>query len=298
MIPVYNRPSILVETLKHVLRQTHQPSKLVIVDDGSTDDTASRAERWLQEHAPEFEYLVLRMPKTTASDSRKVGFEEVSSLPYVAFLDSDDHWPADFLERCVAALGEREDAVAAIVDRDFLNSLNEKSEHQGGEVFVADPIPWIFKYGAGIASCSLLRSDAYVQAGGWPVHAQSSEDVELFSMISLLGNWVHVPGEAVQIYVGNSQQLGEDPNLSRKRVNSKIQWAYDFESIYKLIRESAPDKEWDSLGPHLSYQWSLAGKSALKLGDKKQARVYYRNAIRMNPYAWKACRRLARCLLG
>jgi len=99
VIPVFNRSKTLVRTLPYVTAQTVLPEQLVIVDDGSTDDSANKAEQWLSEHAPAIEWQVIRTQHVGAATARNIGLQSLRQTPYVAFLDSDDHWPADFIER-------------------------------------------------------------------------------------------------------------------------------------------------------------------------------------------------------
>ena len=47
IIPVYNRPRLVLKTLDSVAKQTVLPGKLVIVDDGSTDNTAMAVQQWI-----------------------------------------------------------------------------------------------------------------------------------------------------------------------------------------------------------------------------------------------------------
>ncbi|HKK19558.1 MAG TPA: glycosyltransferase family A protein, partial [Opitutales bacterium] len=159
VIPVYNRPTILLETLECVFRQTLLPRRVIVVDDGSTDNTADSAEAWLRSQDSIVETSVIRLPKSTAAAARNAGFKMIGDVEYLAFLDSDDHWPTDFLERCVSALSKAPDAVAAITDRRYQLFLDEPVQTSGGEAMVRDPVPWMFEHGAGIASCSLIRRE-------------------------------------------------------------------------------------------------------------------------------------------
>ena len=168
VIPVYNRRTILLETLPYVLNQSLPPARLVIVDDGSTDGTPTAVEAWLARRRPAIAWEVIRQRRSTAADARNIGFEQVRDLPLVAFLDSDDHWPADFLTRGAAALEANPHAVAAIADRRFLDSGGELLEEDDCRALVRNPIEWFFQNGAGVASCSLLRTAAVEAAGAWP----------------------------------------------------------------------------------------------------------------------------------
>lgn len=84
-------------TLKSVLAQTRRADQIVIIDDGSTDET----ERALEKFTDRITYR--RIDHAGASAARNAGLE-IAAGEYVAFLDSDDLWGARFLERMTAAL--------------------------------------------------------------------------------------------------------------------------------------------------------------------------------------------------
>lgn len=99
VIPVRDGERYLAETLDSVLAQTHAPHDIVVVDDGSRDRTVAVAGRYAQ---------YVRCISQTAAGigaARNRGVAEVAG-ELLAFLDGDDLWPVDRLERQVAAFSE------------------------------------------------------------------------------------------------------------------------------------------------------------------------------------------------
>jgi glycosyltransferase involved in cell wall biosynthesis len=92
VIPVRDGERYLVETLESVLTQTCPPEDVVVIDDGSRDKTAGVAERY----APQVR-CVSQLPQGIGA-ARNRGVAEVHG-DLLAFLDGDDLWPADRLER-------------------------------------------------------------------------------------------------------------------------------------------------------------------------------------------------------
>src|ERR1700741_3904714 len=86
VIPVYNRAAMLREAVASVLAQTWRPIEIIIVDDGSTDETAAVAEE-LAAGNPGI-IRVLRQANAGPGAARQVGLE-ASSGEFVQFLDSD-----------------------------------------------------------------------------------------------------------------------------------------------------------------------------------------------------------------
>jgi glycosyltransferase involved in cell wall biosynthesis len=96
VIPCYNAASFLREALESALAQTHPPDEVIVVDDGSTDNSADIA------GAFGLPVRVIRQANQGESVARNRGIEEARS-EWVAFLDADDVWRPTKLERQLAA---------------------------------------------------------------------------------------------------------------------------------------------------------------------------------------------------
>ncbi len=83
IIPVYNSARYLGEAIESVLAQTRPPDEVMVVDDGSTDDSAGVAQR--------YPVRLLRQANAGASVARNHGVEAASGS-LLAFLDADDLW--------------------------------------------------------------------------------------------------------------------------------------------------------------------------------------------------------------
>lgn len=87
IIPVYNRAAMLREAVASVLAQTHRPIEILIVDDGSTDDTARVADKLAQMHPQEIR--VIHQGNTGAGLAREAG-RQTARGEFIQHLDSDD----------------------------------------------------------------------------------------------------------------------------------------------------------------------------------------------------------------
>jgi glycosyltransferase involved in cell wall biosynthesis len=85
VIPTYNRAYILGQAIESVLQQTYRPVEVVVIDDGSTDDTRSIVETFV----PHVRYFY--QPNAGVSSARNHGLR-VARGEFVALLDSDDRW--------------------------------------------------------------------------------------------------------------------------------------------------------------------------------------------------------------
>src|SRR6266571_8138521 len=97
VIPTYNSSQYLVNAVDSVLAQSVADCEVLVIDDGSSDDTQEVMSRY----GPPVRYI--HQPNGGVAVARNRGIEE-SRGRYVAFLDADDTWYGDKLERQLAAL--------------------------------------------------------------------------------------------------------------------------------------------------------------------------------------------------
>ena len=99
IIPLYNKAPYIRKALESVFAQTYTDFELIIVDDGSTDDSAAIAEECLHtSHLSPLAFRLLKQQNAGVSAARNNGVAQ-SHGDYIAFLDADDWWEATFLEK-------------------------------------------------------------------------------------------------------------------------------------------------------------------------------------------------------
>ncbi|GGB04154.1 hypothetical protein GCM10011511_29340 [Puia dinghuensis] len=96
IIPTYNRAALIGRAVESALGQTYPNKQIIVVDDGSTDQTATIVKGY-----PGVEYLY--RPNGGQAAARSTGLDAARGV-YIASLDSDDVWESVFLEKCVATL--------------------------------------------------------------------------------------------------------------------------------------------------------------------------------------------------
>ncbi|MDE6560863.1 MAG: glycosyltransferase family 2 protein [Muribaculaceae bacterium] len=100
VVPVYNRPNLIVRCLDSLKAQTYRPLDIIVVDNGSSDDTLVNVEKWKNECIEDdFNVEILSEPKTGATYARQRGLQMVHTEK-VMFFDSDDVMRSD----CVASV--------------------------------------------------------------------------------------------------------------------------------------------------------------------------------------------------
>jgi len=104
VIPLYNKEGYIRRTVESVLQQTHKNFELLIVDDGSTDNSLAQIEL-----LNDSRIKVIRQINAGEGAARNTGLNEASNH-WVAFLDADDTWEAGFLS-CITQMIEAQPEV-------------------------------------------------------------------------------------------------------------------------------------------------------------------------------------------
>lgn len=116
IVPVYNVQDYISKTLSSLTGQTKQNFEIIIVDDGSKDDSCRIAEKMLAESSFS-DYQIIKKANGGVSSARNVGIQAANGA-YVFFLDGDDYVAADFVERVYATIeNQSPDVVCWAYDR-------------------------------------------------------------------------------------------------------------------------------------------------------------------------------------
>jgi glycosyltransferase involved in cell wall biosynthesis len=282
IIPVYNRATTVLHTLLSVANQSMPPRQLIVVDDGSTDDTAAAVSQWAATVQDRLKVKVICQANQGAGAARNRGLEAIEGCRYVAFLDSDDRWPADFIRRAVTRLDADGSAVAATADRTFFRKRTKRPGNHSSRRIEKNPSTWLMTHSAGIASCTLFRTDVVQRLGGFDSAIPTGQDAELFLRISKEGAWLHLPGAPVNFYIGFSGTQGEESNLSFKYADRKRRWVQIRERF--IFRQRGRD-----VVPRRVYlralgkMWHKAGQDYVALGRNVLGAACFRKALVYQP---------------
>lgn len=97
VIPCYNSAFTIVESLNSILNQKYKVNEIIIVDDGSSDNTVSTIEKYINESSFS-NFKLIKQQNSGPSAARNNGIKS-STSEWIAFLDSDDKWLPDKLEK-------------------------------------------------------------------------------------------------------------------------------------------------------------------------------------------------------
>lgn len=197
IVPSYNCARYLPETLDSILVQTWSPVEIIVVDDGSTDDTQDVLKRYAGK------IRVIRLDKNCGGPAkpRNVGIQNASGK-YVALFDSDDIMTPDKLERQVKFLEAhhstpfvfsnfRNFSVEGPAKDDFLRDhkdfqamAKEKVEGDGFKIWKGTGFETLIEDNYIGTSGAVFRKDLAEKLGGFDETLSNSDDVDFFFRVT------------------------------------------------------------------------------------------------------------------
>jgi glycosyltransferase involved in cell wall biosynthesis len=215
IIPTYNRAGTLERAITSVFQQTLAPKELIVVDDGSTDETPQLLDRL----GEAFTFKVIRLQNSGVSAARNKGVEQ-STGEWMAFLDSDDEWLPHKLERQWECILENPSLSVFHTDEFWVRNgksvpVPVKYSKSGGDIFKKS-----LAVCAMCPSSVLIRKELFKSLGGFDVHFPVCEDYDLWLKITarVLVGFVNEP--LVVKYGGHADQLSQQRGMDWYRILS------------------------------------------------------------------------------
>jgi glycosyltransferase involved in cell wall biosynthesis len=191
IIPTYNHSKLLKECVKSLLAQTYSDLEIIIVDDGSTDDT-SESIRTITDKHPRVKYY--SRPHLGICAARNFGLDNANG-ELIGFFDSDDLWPPDYIETMVKALKAKPDFGAAY-SRSMRYSDGEICGQYGA---VANPPSGCITADLFTGKPFILPSSVIFRKNVWnelrwdEAISRIAEDLDVFLRISMRTKFIYVP---------------------------------------------------------------------------------------------------------
>jgi len=174
ILATHNDGRYLTESISSILGQTYKNIECIVIDDGSTDDTATFVERWLGD--PRFSYV--NQAQSGVAKARNAGVRK-SSGGYLAFLDADDRWDPNKLDLQLRFLAEHPEYGFCWSDQEL---MDDSGKPLGKRVEFNPQLPLtrhILTTGWNAPpSCLLVKRELIEKIGGFDENLPSGEDTE------------------------------------------------------------------------------------------------------------------------
>lgn len=216
IIPTFNRRAMAVEAAESVLAQRGASFELIVVDDGSTDETAQAFDALRRERAAQLTIERTRNRGPAAARNRGAALVHAR---FVAFLDSDDLWMPEKLARQIAYMNDHPEYEISQCEEIWIRGgrrVNPARRHRkrAGDIFIDSLRTCLLSPSAVIMRTALLR-----EMGGFDETMAAAEDYDLWLRI-LVSREVGLLDEAlVTRRAGHSDQLSATvPAIDRFRI--------------------------------------------------------------------------------
>jgi glycosyltransferase involved in cell wall biosynthesis len=281
IIPVYNGAATIERVLNSVFAQTYGDFEIVVVDDGSTDETAAILERFSSRVA------IVRQPNIGFCAARNAAIAK-STGEYLALLDADDFWAPTKLEKAIAILDKSPQVV--LVYTDVLN------QDAAGRDLGTSPVDaatahaptmdeMLSRLWPIMPSTVVMRRTAYEQCGRFA--EGFSEDLDFWIRIREQGEFSYSPEKLTRFTVGPLY-----PKVLRRDSRGEL--------FVRSIRARYGNRASGVLQSYTQHKVRIlrnTGLAELKKGNRAAARQCLIRSLSYDRTAFKTYLRIARTLL-
>jgi len=255
VIPTYSRSHLIGRAIKSVLNQTYQDFEIVIVDSSPDDKT----ERMVRSFNDERIKYIHNKVKTNTSAARNQGVRESSqNSRYIAFLDDDDEFLPQFLEKTLKVLEEKKDIAMATSDLELRSRDGKKIRISHGAVDFWEQ---------GICCSCVIRKEIFTKENFWyDERLEFLEDSDLAIRVLKEYSWKCLP-EALWIYY--VYPLSNETTLCSIPPVKSIKLFY--EKNYPIFRRLSKRA--------LGFFYFKVGKAYIRAGARKEGRNYILKAF-------------------
>ncbi len=182
IMPVYNSADFIEEALESVLAQTYQPLRIWVINDGSSDQTPQLLKSYERRYPDKIR--ILHKPNGGPASARNMGLQKTTA-PYIAFLDADDIWLPQKLEKEVAVLKANPAIGLVYCDNFFVNEHGATIENYIRKVGFyrgAALLDFFMEFFLMIPGV-VVRQACFMDVGLFDENLQVGEDFDLFLRI-------------------------------------------------------------------------------------------------------------------
>jgi glycosyltransferase involved in cell wall biosynthesis len=260
IIPTFNRSQKIVRAVRSVLNQDFREFEIVVVDDGSSDNTSAA----LNDYMSFIRYL--RQPVNRGVSTARNRGVKSSAAPWISFLDSDDYWLEEKLQVQMEFFERNPSAVACQTQEIWIRRgrrVNPKTKHKkpSGDIFKQS-----LKLCLVSPSSIILRRSLFEEVGFFDEALPAGEDYDLWLRISCRYPVYLIDKELVVKEGGHEDQLSRRfGSLDRFRIRA----------IVKLIKSGILTVDQTRVAlEELSIKCRIYGNGCIKRGRMEEGYFY------------------------
>lgn len=269
VIPLYNKGEHIVQALKSVLNQSYKDFEVIVVDDGSTDNSLELARQVV---SPKIRFF--QQENQGVSVARNVGIENAGG-EYISFLDADDVWHEDYLETMNSLTEKFPQSDIFVTAYEILMKDGKKniSAQLEPEMGCLDSY-WKTlkeKYDFVWTSATTIRRATLEKAGMFRPGEKIGQDLDMWSRVARINPKVAYSSKICVTYTRNAKEN------ARSRV--KIAWAHAFikDLEEELDNQEHSAEELSAIQKKYDMKMTVYIFTSIMAGEKKRARKALRD---------------------
>lgn len=269
IIPTYNRAHLVGRAIKSVLNQTFQDFELIVVDDGSTDNTKEVVNSFSDTR---IRYIKHEINKG-GNAARNAGLKN-SKGEYIAFLDSDDEWLPEKLEKQVNMFQKSSDEVALIYS--WAEIIDEKGNlfMKSQPMIKGEALREILNGNFLPSSTVIVKKACFDKVGLFDENFTSCQDREMWTRIAAQCRVEVLPECLVRMYRHSDFSIGTSP---KKVIYGYYQYFTKFQRLYLQ----------QGMRKELSQNLSWVAYELAKKGYKEEFKECFRLSFDYDKTNWK-----------
>jgi glycosyltransferase involved in cell wall biosynthesis len=281
IIPTYNRERFITKAIDSVLKQRFSDYEIVVVDDGSTDNTREV----LIPYSNKIKYIYQR--NSGVSSARNTAIQAAQGL-WISFLDSDDEWKKEYLAVQMEQIKKYPMAVGHITNAETVLMSGERSEHfeETGLVkkyrglstlFIERPLRTIVRYSPWFLQSTVFRKDILLATRLFDLELSIAEDLDVITQMAMKGPFTFCNAIMVEVYRRKEkiENLGEQSKKNDLIRYQSFLKAYENMLYFPTLTMS----EKITVKRYLGIYLRSVGNVLFAEGKRDFSRTLFRNAL-------------------
>ena len=262
--PTYNRAHLLPRMVNSVINQTNKDWELIIVDDGSTDNTVEIVQPFLNDTRIKY----IKKENSGAAHTRNVGAEN-SKGGYITFLDSDDEAKPEWLQEVITEVNNS--------NSQLICCGCDVIDNHGNLIEINLPVSDTELFGTKdykmIGGVYIVKREIFIAVGGFDNELTSGQHSELsFRLLPYIfnsgGKIVNIYNSLIKIHIHLGERIRGNPEMKYKGTTYCLEKHQDFFSDKPKIRSN--------------YEGTI-GRNAYLTGRKKESIHFFIKSFKSNP---------------
>ncbi len=281
--PTYNREAFLPAAIESVLAQSYKEFELIIVDDGSTDNSRELINAYADKD-PRVKYLYQENQRQSVARNYALS---IAKGDFICFLDSDNYWPHDKLEKSLKAFEQHPEADIVYGDCITIDEQGNELHRNNMRRYSGSIAALLLKDNFVSMNTTMTRRKCFNEMGGMSGKRRVADDYDLWLKFSARYRFQYIP-EFLAYYRVMENQISSNKKL-RFETNEKI--ILDFLAAF-------PDavSEYEKKAGLTAFYTRKARHYAAS--DKKEAYKAIRIALGINPFSLGVWRSFAKIVVS